>query len=65
MSNRGGRPRTHSQTVSIPDEVPMSMPGSLGGFSSDIRQGMAEMRGMLAGLVRVVDSLVTNQARQP
>ena len=26
---------------------------------------MAEMRGMLAGLMRVVDTLVTNQVRQP
>ena len=58
MSNRGVRPRTRSQATSIPDEVPVSTPSSPGESDSDLQQGMAEMRGMLTSLIRVVDTLV-------
>ena len=47
MSNRGGRPRTRNQVASILIEVPVSTPDSLEKSSSDLRLGMAEMRGML------------------
>ena len=58
-----GRPRARRQEEPIPDEVPVPTPGSKSG--NDLRQEMTEMRGMLARLMRVVDTLVTNQARQP
>jgi len=35
------------------------------GYSSDLRQRLIELQGMLVGLMRVVDTLVTNQVRQP
>ena len=47
MSNRGGRPHTHSQAISIPVEVPVSTPDSLEECSSDPWLGMVEMRGIL------------------
>ena len=47
MSNRSGRPRTHSQAASIPVEVPVSTPDLLEESSSDRWSGMVEMRGML------------------
>ena len=47
MSNKGGRPRTRSQTTSILVEVPLSILDSLEESNSDLRLGMAEMRGML------------------
>ena len=47
MRSKGGRPRTHSQTTSIPLEVPISTPDSLEDSSSDLQLGLAEMRGIL------------------
>ena len=41
----------------------MSMPDLLVESGSNLLQGMVEMRGMLSGLMRVVDNLVTNQVR--
>ena len=64
MSNSGGRPHTRSQAAFIPVEFIVSTLGSLGESSSDLRQEMIEMRGMLIGLMRVVDTLATNQRRQ-
>ena len=65
MSNRRGRgrPRARRQKEPIPDEVSIPTPGSESG--NNLQQEMTEMRGMLAGLMRVVDTLVMNQAKQP
>ena len=65
MSNRRGRgqPRARRQEKPIPDEVSVPTPSSES--DNDLIQEMTEMRGMLTGLMRVVDTLVTNQARQP
>ena len=58
-----GRPRAQRHEEPIPDEVPVPTLGSESG--NDLRHEVSEMRGILAGLMRVVDTLVTNQARQP
>ena len=58
-----GRPRAHRQEKPIPNEVPIPTPESESG--NDLRQEMTEIRGMLIGLIKVVDTLVTNQTRQP
>ena len=65
MNTRSGRGRPPAQRHEepIPDEVPVPTPSSESG--NDLRHEVSEMRGMLAGLMRVVDTLVTNQARQP
>ena len=47
MSNRGERPRTRSQAASISVEVSVSIPDSLKESSSDLRPGMADLRGIL------------------
>ena len=64
MNNRGGRGRPCAcrQEEPIPDEIPVPTPDSEP--DNDLRQEMSEIRGMLAGLMRVVDTLVTNQAKK-
>ena len=57
-----GRPRVYRQEEPILDKVSVPTLGSESGI--DLRHEVSEMRGMLVGLMRVVDTLVTNQARQ-
>ena len=57
-----GRPSTCSQARAAYEEIPEQTPVENTG--DEHRQEMAELRGMLTGLMQVVNTIATNQARQ-